>query len=173
MSDPDPLLTLLRELRDQGIERDKREEQRSTEHKQSEIDRKSFQGRMEAALRELRSDLVRQDQQMSSLALRISGNYTGIAERLDMVDQDLRQMFGLMGNVEIAVVELSKSSRMLHGRMIEESSVTRAQVTLTEAALAELDHRVDAVEHSARALEKRLADQEPPSVESVEAASGG
>lgn len=184
MTDTDPILKLLRAVREEGLARDKREEELATEQskldedrarefKQSEMDRRSFQKLVETSLRELRGELGRQDQQMNGLALRISGNYTGIAERQDMVDQDLRQMMGLLGNVEIATVELSRSTRTLHGRMIEESDLRGVRVKGVEEAVVELDHRVDTLEHSARAIEKRLAAEEQPAIESVEAASGG
>ena len=173
MTESDPVLNLLRELRDRDVARDKLYEQWETERRQADERNRAHQAKIELAVRELKTEMQRQDGQIQGLDRRISGNYIGISEQLNLLHDDNTAHREALGNIETATVELSKSSQVLHGRWIEESSHMRGRVTTIEDSVAGVDQRMVKLEQAARALEKRVAEQEPPSVESVEAASGG
>lgn len=167
----DPVERLLRRLVEQDDLRREIEEERALAVARVEAaltEMKAEQVRTTGAIREVRNELSRQDTQMRAFDERIGGNYRGIASRLDDLDEDLKSGNRLIGNLETAVVDLTRASRMLHGRMIEESDIVGARIKksetgleLTQAEVGTLDKRLGSAEASVRALEKRFVSQDP------------
>jgi len=165
----DPVLTLLNEL----VERDDQNKEVVGRLEKSLGEVRRGQAQSEVMLRELKNEFQRQDQQLQTFDQRISGNYRGMSAQLELFAEELRENNRYIGNLEAAVVKLNRTSQMLHGRLIEESDIVGERLTGLEGSEAKLDQRVGTAEQGIRALEKRVAESEPPSVENVEAARGG
>jgi hypothetical protein len=182
MSEETPVERLLARLVERDEEREVREENRDQVLKRIESTLAELKGevtRTKNDLRDITTELRRQDSQLQLFDGRIHGNYVGIASRLDAVDEDLKHGNAVIGNVEVAVVDLTRATRTLHGRMIEESNIvggrlkkSEERLNVAEREIGALDQRVGQAESSVRALEGRVASSDPTSVESVMGTGG-
>lgn len=120
----DPVTKLLRELigRDEETKRQIRElaDQVATIDSRGQ-EQSRLLGRVDTTLREIKGELLRQDGQIAALDRRVSGNYLGISAQYDTIAEELSKASERLTNMERATVEISKSSRILHGRVIEDA----------------------------------------------------
>ena len=82
---------------------------------------------------------------------------------LDLAGDELRQNNRYISNLEVAFVKLDSTSKMLHGRLIEESNIVGGRLKDLETGVLGLDDRLGIAEQGMKALERRLADADPPS----------
>lgn len=116
-------------------------------------DAKSSQLRQEVMEREVRNELLRQDQQLQGFDRRISGNYMGVSAQLDVIGEEMREQRASIGNMERAVVESSKDMKRLQGRFIELSGDSRERFGKLERALPALSERLQQIESSRQVSE--------------------
>lgn len=134
-------------------------------------DTKSSQLRQEVTEREVRNELLRQDQQLQGFDRRISGNYMGVSAQLDVIGEEMRAQGVLLGNMERAVVESSRDMRVLHGRFIELSGDARERLDKLERTVPEVVGRVQRLEGARVSSEEISVGTLPGGV--LEAAGGG
>jgi len=108
---------------------------------------------------EVKGELQRQDGQITALDARIAGNYRGQAAQIELVLSELRVHGERLANMERAMVENSRDTHTLQGRLIESSDLFGQRVLRTEKVVDALVQRVDELL--------------PSTIENVEAASSG
>ena len=155
----DPVLELLQEFMRRDTERNEALAAMHLTLQRIETEQRGFVDRTKKDFIEVKGELQRQDGQIGALDARIGGNYRGQAAQIELVLGEMRVHGERLTNIERAVIETSRDTHTLHGRLIETTDSHGQRIKKTDLV-------VDGIV-------RRLDEMLPPSIDSVEAASSG